>query len=215
MKSDKASLESKLANLRNTKLKYENEWYDLCSSEYTTEKAIGNILKANISIDEEHPELDQLKTLLASYKSKIRILEGKLEKMPKKIREKAEELKKAKDRLDNFDAQLSQTVNQYDSSQLGKITGTAGLMVLANLGGFATYTFLTSMMSTLSFGTLGFGTYTAATSFLSVVIGPVGWAGLGLWAIITLGKPDMNKMILLVATLSAIRQRTLYEVSPV
>jgi len=37
---------------------------------------------------------------------------------------------------------------------LTTLTGTAGLMILANLDGFATYTFLTSAMSIISMGTL-------------------------------------------------------------
>ena len=115
------------------------------------------------------------------------------------------------ERVEKFNEHLSETVLQFNSSSIGTITGTAGLMALANLGGFATYTFLTSMISALSFGTLGFGAYTAATSFLSVVIGPVGWTGLGLWALFSLGKPNMSKLVLIVATIGAIRQRVLYE----
>lgn len=138
-------------------------------------------------------------------------LTAEFDALPTKIKAKEAELKEAIQRLENFDNHLSQTIRQYDASSMGAITGTAGLMALANLGGFATYTFLTSMMSTLSFGTLGFGAYTAATSFLSVVIGPVGWAGLGLWAIFSLGKPDESKVVLIVATLGMIRQRILFE----
>jgi hypothetical protein len=136
----------------------------------------------------------------------------KVATLPQEISEKEGELDEAIQRLKNFDDHLSKTLSQYDTSNLGAITGTAGLMALANLGGFATYTFLTSAMSTLSFGTLGFGAYTAATSFLSILIGPVGWASLGLWTIFTLGKPDDSKLVLIVAMIGLIRQRVAHEI---
>ena len=131
--------------------------------------------------------------------------------LPQKITAKESELDEAEIRLKNFNNHLSQTLSQYDTGSLGGITGTAGLMALANLGEFATYTFFTSAMNTLSLGTLSFGAYTAATSFLSIVIGPVGWASLGLWTIFKLGKPDASTLVLIVATIGLIRQRVLHE----
>lgn len=156
---------------------------------------------------------DQLLREKTKHEEKIRKLTKKVNDLPALISAKKRELADAIFRLDNFNKNLEQTIHQYDSSNLGAITGTAGLVALANLGGFATYTFLTSMMSTISFGTLGFGAYTAATSLLSIAIGPVGWAGLGLWAAFSLGKPDRGRLALLVAATGAIRQRLNYESS--
>lgn len=111
----------------------------------------------------------------------------------------------------SFDDQINKVVRKFESNNTTKLVGAAGLMTLGNLGGFATYTFLTSAMSTLSFGTLGFGAYTAATSLLSLAIGPVGWAALGGYALYSLGSPNTQKMVMLVATIGTIRQRLKYE----
>lgn len=219
MKADKEKVEKELIKLKNNKSEYEKILSDKKTDLRVITKEINdkevNMSRLSSTNDAKYVRLQieiNFFKIDQSYAMKeLELVKKNLEEIPKKVKEKENEFDEAKKRLDDFDYQLSQTVNKFDSSNLGVITGTAGLMVLANLGGFATYTFLTSMMSTLSFGTLGFGAYTAATSFLSVVIGPIGWAGLGLWTIFTLGKPDMNKLILLVATIGAIRQRVMYE----
>ncbi len=110
-----------------------------------------------------------------------------------------------------FNEQVNKVAKEFNSNASQNLTGAAGLMVLGNLGGFATYTFLTTAMSTITMGSLGFGAYTAATTLLSVVLGPVGWAGLGAAAILTIGKPDYQKLIPIVAIIGAIRQRIKYE----
>ena len=110
-----------------------------------------------------------------------------------------------------FDKQINNIAQEFDSNATKNLVGATGLMVLGNLGGFATYTFLTTAMSTIAMGTLGFGAYTAATSLLSIMLGPVGWAGLGAAAILTMGKPDYQKLIPIVAIVGAIRQRVKYE----
>jgi len=111
----------------------------------------------------------------------------------------------------SFNKQINKVTQKFDSNRTTHLTGTAALMALGNLGGFATYTFLTSAISTITMGTLGFGAYTAATSLLSIVLGPIGWAGLGVAAIWEVGKPDYKKLIPIVAVIGAIRQRIKYE----
>ena len=111
----------------------------------------------------------------------------------------------------NFDQQVNKVAEKFGSNSTVGIGGVAGLSILANMGGFATYTFLTTSLSTLSMGTLGFGAYTASTSLLSVLIGPVGWAGLGVFAAFSLGKPGYEKLLPIVATIGSIRQRIEYE----
>ena len=222
MKNGKEKIESDLVRLQSKKTEYEQKIPARKSSLIELMSQL-SALRSELSRlrdpdDDKYAELqDEIHSnekKVTTKKKEIDNLLATLKSLPQEINDKEIELNEAIKRLDNFNSHLSQTVNQYDSSSIGAITGTAGLMALANLGGFATYTFLTSLMSTLSFGTLGFGAYTAATSFLSVVIGPVGWAGLGLWAIFTLGKPDKSKLVLLVATIGAIRQRTLYQAGP-
>lgn len=114
-------------------------------------------------------------------------------------------------KINDFDSAINEVSKKFNTNDFEKLTGTAGIMAIANLGGFATYTLLTSMMSVVSMGTLGFGAYTAATTLLSIIIGPVGWAGLGIFTIFSIGKPNMSKMILIIATIGAIRQRIKYE----
>lgn len=111
----------------------------------------------------------------------------------------------------SFDEQMNKVAAGFDSNIAVNLSGPAGLMVLGNLGGFATYTFLTSTMSTITMGTLGFGAYTAATSFLSMLLGPVGWAGLGAFAMYSIGSENFKKTIPCVAIIGAIRQRITYE----
>lgn len=112
---------------------------------------------------------------------------------------------------EEFDKQINKVAKQFDSSLTANLSGTAGLMALGNLGGFATYTFLTTSLNTISMGTLGFGAYTAATSFLSIALGPAGWAALGVAGVFALGKPEYEKLIPIVAMVGAIRQRITYD----
>lgn len=88
--------------------------------------------------------------------------------------------------------------------------GTAGaLLVMGNLGGFATYTLMSTVMSAVSMGTLGFGAYTAASSVLSVVLGPVGIVGVGAVALYQVASPDARKSLQAIATIAMVRQRKL------
>ncbi|MFM5035930.1 hypothetical protein ACEUDR_02055 [Aeromonas veronii] len=113
----------------------------------------------------------------------------------------------------NFDNQINDVAKKFGSDPTKKLAGTAGLIALGNLGGFATYTFLTTSLSAISMGTLGFGAYTAATSALSILLGPIGWTGLGLAAVYSYGKPKLNKTIPLIAAIGTIRQRIEYDES--
>lgn len=115
------------------------------------------------------------------------------------------------DKREEFDKQINKVAQKFDSSMTKSLSGASGLLAIGNLGGFATYTFLTSALSTISMGTLGFGAYTAATSLLSIALGPVGWAALGVAGVFALGKPKYEKLIPIVAIIGAIRQRIKHE----
>ena len=110
-----------------------------------------------------------------------------------------------------FDKQVINVAKQFDSNASLHLQGMTSLMLLGHLGGFATYTFLTTSLSVISLGSLGFGAYTTATSLLSIVMGPIGWTGLGLAGIYTMGKPSYEKLIPIVAIIGTIRQRIIYE----
>jgi uncharacterized protein YaaW (UPF0174 family) len=106
-----------------------------------------------------------------------------------------------------FDAKVTEVARKFGDTSGKGLVGTAGLMVLGNLGGFATYTLMSTVLSTVTFGALGFGAYTAASSLLSVVLGPVGWVAMGGAAIHALGKPELKLTIPIVANVAMIRQR--------
>ncbi|MCP4459977.1 MAG: hypothetical protein GY816_18435, partial [Cytophagales bacterium] len=163
---------------------------------------------ANLFTSEEKKA--ELKKLIEAREVRLESARNKKRKLDVEIQDIEKGLVEVVERINAFDNTINEVSKQFDASHAGKLTGAAGIMILANLGGFATYTFLTSMMSVLSMGTLGFGAYTAATSLLSIIIGPVGWAGLGMFAIFSLGKPKMSKLMPIVATIGAIRQRVKY-----
>ena len=133
------------------------------------------------------------------------------EKVISKLLEDAYE-KMSDEEKKSFEEQILLATKKFTSSHSTEyIAGGASLLALGNIGGFTTYTLLTSLMSTVSFGTLGFGTYTAATSLLSILLGPVGWASLGGFAVYAYGAPEYKKLIPIVAIVGAIRQRIKYK----
>lgn len=166
---------------------------------------------ARINFENDSEKAEELEHQLSELKNKIKREMQKEKELVENIKNKKTIIADIKKRIDDFDNSINEVAKKFNENNLGKLTGTAGIMALANFGGFATYTFLTSMMSVVSMGTLGFGAYTAATSLLSIIIGPVGWAGLGIFAAFSLGKPNMSKLIPIVATIGAIRQRIKYE----
>ena len=111
------------------------------------------------------------------------------------------------DQRREFDSKVTEVVRKFDDTSGKGLAGTAGLMALADLGGFATYTLMSTVLSTVTFGALGFGAYTAASSLLSLILGPVGWIAMGGAAIYAIAKPELKITIPLVANIAMIRQR--------
>ena len=108
-----------------------------------------------------------------------------------------------------FDSKVAEVARKFGDTSVKGLAGTAGLMVLGNLGGFATYTLMSTVLSTITFGALGFGAYTAASSLLSFVLGPVGWITMGGAAVHAFTKPELKTTIPLVANIAMIRQRVI------
>lgn len=79
----------------------------------------------------------------------------------------------------------------------GELTS-AATMSAAQLSGFGVYmlgsTLLGGLNSALGLG-LGFGAFTSLSSAVSTVIGPVGWACLGLFTLFRLGSPNYKKIL--------------------
>ena len=170
---------------------------------------ISHNIKGNKSLE----EIDNFERLTLDVNKATKINRRYVEECEEKIIVKALELTyenmSEKDK-ELFDKSVQEVASQYGTSSKG-LVGTAGLMVVANIGGFATYTLMSSLLSVLSFGTLGFGAYTMASSLLSTLIGPVGWIGLGVYALYKLGQPDYKKLIPVVVTIGLTRQRVKFE----
>lgn len=166
-------------------------------------------MKGNISLQ----EIDDFENLKFNERKATKInrryIEECEDKIILKVLEATYKNMSEKDK-ELFNKSVQEVASQYGKSSKG-LVGAAGLMVVANMGGFATYTLMSSLLSTLSLGSLGFGAYTTASSLLSTLIGPVGWVGLGIYALYKLGQPDYKILIPVVATIGSIRQRVKYE----
>lgn len=159
-----------------------------------------NAVDQNISKDAEIlPE--QLRFRLIN--DKLQEFENRLlAQLLKNIYEGLSEADKAR-----FDAALAKVTADLADNSLKGLSTTAAIIALGNMGGFATYMLMSTVLSTLTFGALSFGAYTLASSMLSVLLGPIGWTALGLAAIYTLGSPNEKKVVRLAATCAMISQR--------
>jgi len=98
------------------------------------------------------------------------------------------------------EAKLAGLAQTPEGKNLKGLSTSAALLVVGNLGGFATYTLMSTVLSAVSLGTLGFGAYTMASSLLSVALGPAGWLTLAAYGILKLGSADASKVVRLAAT---------------
>ena len=92
-----------------------------------------------------------------------------------------------------------------------KYTIPLGLMGVAQLGGFATYTLMSTVLSSVSASTLSFSTYVSASTGMSFLIGT---GGISIVAIIALSEcfsANTQKIIPIVVIIGDIRRRIKYE----
>ena len=89
-----------------------------------------------------------------------------------------------------IDRRVSEIANTLPDRGIANLAGPAAFIAVANAGGFATYMLMSSVISVATLGAASFGAYTAASSILHVVIGPAGWAALGVAAAYRLGAPQ-------------------------
>jgi len=109
------------------------------------------------------------------------------------------------EQLAKIRTRLEELASNYGKSLGMEFSGFAALSA-AQLSGFGVYllgsTLLGSINGMLGLG-LSFGAFTGLSSLISTVIGPVGWAALGLATIVKLGSPNYKKIlpvVLLIAT---------------
>jgi uncharacterized protein YaaW (UPF0174 family) len=123
------------------------------------------------------------------------------------------------DTMDEKDRKLLEhEISKYAEKHLGKknldIALSSGGLIAANLGGFATYTMASTLLSGVgsSIGvTLPFVAYTTLSSTLSMIMGPLGISALGLWGLYKITSPNTKVTILVVLSLAAIRERLIFE----
>lgn len=100
-----------------------------------------------------------------------------------------------------------QIASDYGKSLGKEMTGFAALTA-AQMSGFGIYmlgsTLLGAVNGALGLG-LGFGVFTGLSSLISTVIGPIGWAAVGMFAIVKLGAPNYKKLLPAVIFIAAQR----------
>ncbi len=96
-----------------------------------------------------------------------------------------------------------------DPNLVGELLS-GGVVVLARLSGFQIYLLATTAVGafTASLGiTLPFAIYTALTTGLRVVLGPIGWATIAMSVLFRLNQPNWSKLIPAIVYVSYIRHK--------
>lgn len=101
-------------------------------------------------------------------------------------------------------------IAKKENGTLLKTGGAISALTAANLSGFGVYLLATSTLSTISgiIGvTLPFAAYTTLTSAISVIIGPVGWASAGIFAIWKITNVNFKKLTPAIVYLGWLREK--------
>jgi uncharacterized protein YaaW (UPF0174 family)/putative component of toxin-antitoxin plasmid stabilization module len=108
---------------------------------------------------------------------------------------------------EELQAKVEAAAAQYGTSVKKEMVGFAGLAA-AQMSGFGVYvmgsTLLGALNSALGMG-LGFGAFTGLSSAISIMIGPVGWAAIGLYTLKKLGVPNYKKLLPVVILIASQR----------
>lgn len=104
-------------------------------------------------------------------------------------------------------AQLESLAAKHGKSIGKEFTGLA-VLTAAQLSGFGVYlagsTLLGALNGVLGLG-LGFGAFAGLSSLISTVIGPLGWAALGVVSIAKLGSPSYKRILPVIWLIAATR----------
>jgi uncharacterized protein YaaW (UPF0174 family) len=107
-----------------------------------------------------------------------------------------------------IDRRVQEIASTLPDKGIATMAAPAAFLAVANAGGFATYMLMSSVISAATMGAAGFGVYTAASSVLHVVIGPVGWAALGIAAAYKLGAPNKQRCVRAAVGVALLRSKT-------
>lgn len=105
------------------------------------------------------------------------------------------------------DKQLAELAKKNPTFSAKGLTTTAAVLAAASTSGFVPYMLLSTVISTTTAGIAGFGIYTTASSILHILLGPPGWAALGVAAIYKLGGPDQTRCLKAVLAIAMLRGR--------
>lgn len=106
------------------------------------------------------------------------------------------------------DMRIAELAKKNPSSSAKGLTTTAALLAVAGTSGFAPYLLLSTVISTTTAGMAGFGVYTAASSILHALLGPPGWAALGVAAIYKVGGPDQTRCLKAILAIAMLRSKS-------
>jgi uncharacterized protein YaaW (UPF0174 family)/uncharacterized protein YifE (UPF0438 family) len=213
--------------------KYHKDWSELyciinkANSEEI--KILSNILKLKeISKEQIIPELiknsknllevlnddPSYSSILEKIKNKLKIIENS--KSDNDI-EKAIAIKVLNDALSRMSIeqknQFEKEIIKISDNENGysyKVGTVFTALTAAQVSGFGVYLLATSTLSTLS-GIIGislpFAAYTGLSSAISVIIGPLGWIGAGLFTLWKINDVNFNKIIPSVIYISWLREK--------
>ena len=159
--------------------------------EYYLEEAIIDSASEKYKINPEISTEGKIKMIKASVEKEMKELNAKYkemsendkEAMVKVIYQEIQELspEEAEDLKKHLN--IEQLSSEAIRDLLIKSGGALSLMMIPSLAGFSSYIALTTIMHAVFTTTLGitlpFAAYTGATSFMSILAGPVGWIGIG------------------------------------
>ena len=112
---------------------------------------------------------------------------------------------------DEFEKELTRVCGEFGKS--GEVASSAGVLAAlgaAQLSGFGVYLLATSTLGALTGAvglTLPFAAYTAMSSTIAVVIGPVGWISAGLFAVWKLTGTNYKKLVPAIVFITAARAK--------
>lgn len=92
--------------------------------------------------------------------------------------------------------EISENVDSRDNS-FKQVAKGVGAFSLAKAAGFSLYTSSTMALgfaSSMAGITLPFAVYTGMTSFISIILGPIGWVAGGTWAFWKFTSPDWDRL---------------------
>lgn len=109
--------------------------------------------------------------------------------------------------------QLAKSISQVAAERGERFTGlvtVSSVMAIASASGFGPYLVASTVVGVMSHAigiTLPFAFYTTMSSTIALLIGPIGWAALGVWLVHRLGGPDLRRTTAAIAFVAYIRAR--------